>query len=47
MLVDRWSPGEPDLAGTAYAVNVLGCILGPLISGAPRIRALEDDRPEK
>ena len=33
MLVDRWSAGDPDRAGTAYAVNVLGCILGPLISG--------------
>ncbi len=33
MLVDRWSGGDPDKAGSAYAVNVLGCILGPLISG--------------
>ena len=33
MLVDRWSGGDPDRAGSAYAVNVLGCILGPLISG--------------
>jgi len=33
MLVDRWSGGDPDKAGTAYAVNVLGCILGPLLSG--------------
>ena len=33
MLVDRWSEGNPDKAGTAYAVNVLGCILGPLIAG--------------
>ena len=33
MLVDRWSGGDPDKAGAAYAVNVLGCILGPLLSG--------------
>ena len=33
MLVDRWAAGDPDRAGRAYAVNVLGCILGPLISG--------------
>ena len=32
-LVDRWSSGRPGRAGTAYAVNVLGCILGPLIAG--------------
>ena len=33
MLVDRWSGGDPDKAGRAYAVNVIGCILGPLLSG--------------
>ena len=33
MLVDRWSAGNPDKAGSAYAVNVFGCILGPLIAG--------------
>jgi len=33
MLVDRWSGGDPDRAGSAYAVNVAGCILGPLVSG--------------
>jgi spermidine synthase len=33
MLVDRWSGGDPDRAGRAYAVNVLGCIAGPLICG--------------
>jgi spermidine synthase len=33
MLVDRWSAGDPNRAGKAYAVNVLGCILGPLLSG--------------
>jgi spermidine synthase len=33
MLVDRWSGGDPARAGRAYAVNVLGCIFGPLISG--------------
>ncbi|MGC2185734.1 MAG: hypothetical protein WA637_20875 [Terriglobales bacterium] len=33
LLVDRWSGGDPGKAGKAYAVNVLGCILGPLLSG--------------
>ena len=33
MLVDRWSVGDPDRAGRAYAVNVAGCIVGPLVSG--------------
>jgi spermidine synthase len=33
MLVDRWSGGDPDCAGRAYAVNVVGCIVGPLVSG--------------
>jgi spermidine synthase len=33
MLVDRWSSGDPDEAGKAYAVNVIGCILGPLLAG--------------
>ena len=33
LLVDRWSGGNPGKAGKAYAVNVLGCILGPLLSG--------------
>lgn len=33
MLIDRWSAGDPDRAGRAYAVNVLGCIVGPLVSG--------------
>jgi spermidine synthase len=33
MLVDRRSGGDPERAGNAYAVNVLGCIVGPLLSG--------------
>jgi spermidine synthase len=33
MLVDRWSGGNPARAGKAYAINVLGCILGPLLAG--------------
>ena len=33
MLVDRFSAGDPARAGKAYAVNVAGCILGPLVSG--------------
>jgi spermidine synthase len=33
LLVDRWSGGDPSRAGKAYAMNVLGCIMGPLLSG--------------
>jgi predicted membrane-bound spermidine synthase len=33
MLVDRWSRGNPNRAGRAYAVNAVGCILGPLLAG--------------
>ena len=33
LLVDRSSGGDPGRAGKAYALNVLGCILGPLLSG--------------
>jgi predicted membrane-bound spermidine synthase len=32
-LVDRFSEGDPDRAGIGYAVNVAGCILGPLVAG--------------
>jgi predicted membrane-bound spermidine synthase len=30
MLVDRYSLGNPGKAGTIYAVNIIGCIIGPL-----------------
>jgi predicted membrane-bound spermidine synthase len=33
MLVDRFSGGDPDRAGRAYAINIVGCILGPLFAG--------------
>src|SRR4051794_3640455 len=33
MLVDRWSGGNPELAGKAYGVNVVGSVLGPLLAG--------------
>lgn len=32
-LIDKWSAGDAGRAGTAYAVNIIGCILGPLIAG--------------
>jgi len=32
LLVDTWSRGEPDRAGLAYAFNILGCIVGPVIA---------------
>jgi len=31
MLVDRWAEGDPERAGRAYAVNIVGCIIGPLL----------------
>ena len=33
LLVDYVSSSQPDLAGKAYAVNVAGCITGPLVAG--------------
>lgn len=33
MIVDRYSHGDPDRAGTAYAINIGGCVLGPLVAG--------------
>jgi spermidine synthase len=33
LLVDSWSSGDPDRAGTAYAINIAGSIVGPLIAG--------------
>jgi spermidine synthase len=30
-LIDEYSAGQPRRAGQAYAINVLGCILGPLV----------------
>lgn len=32
MLVDSWSSGDPGRAGTAYAVNIAGSIVGPLVA---------------
>lgn len=33
LLLDRWSSGDPQRAGTGYAINTVGCILGPLLAG--------------
>jgi spermidine synthase len=32
-LLDRWSEGRPERVGGAYALNIAGCILGPLLAG--------------
>jgi len=40
MLVDRLSAGDPRRAGRAYAVNVVGCILGPLAASFVLLPAL-------
>jgi spermidine synthase len=44
MLVDRWSAGRPDRAGTGYAVNVVGSIAGPLVAGFVLLPALGEHR---
>ncbi len=31
-LIDEYAAGHPTVAGRAYAINVLGCILGPLFA---------------
>ena len=31
-LIDEYSGGDPDRAGTAYAINIAGCVLGPLVA---------------
>jgi spermidine synthase len=33
MVLDRVSQGDPDRAGKGYAINIAGCVLGPLVSG--------------
>ncbi len=32
-ILDRYSGGDPDRAGTAYAINIVGCVLGPVVAG--------------
>jgi predicted membrane-bound spermidine synthase len=32
-LVDRYSSGDPKRVGSAYAINIVGSILGPLLAG--------------
>ena len=33
MILDGVAEGDPDRAGVGYAVNIAGCVLGPLVSG--------------
>jgi spermidine synthase len=33
MVLDNVAQGDPDLAGRGYAINIAGCVLGPLVSG--------------
>jgi spermidine synthase len=33
MVLDSLAHGDPDLAGKGYAVNIAGCVLGPLVAG--------------
>ena len=39
-LIDRYSKDEPRLAGRAYAINVMGSVLGPLVAGYVILPAL-------
>jgi spermidine synthase len=39
-LTDRWSKGDPHRVGLAYALNVLGCIAGPLVAAFGLLPAL-------
>jgi spermidine synthase len=32
-LLDRIAKGDPGAAGSAYSLNIIGCILGPLLAG--------------
>ena len=32
-LVDRWAGNDPRLVGRAYAINLLGCLAGPIAAG--------------
>jgi len=41
-LVDRFSEGDPKRAGFGYAVNIVGCILGPLVAGFVLLPYLEE-----
>jgi spermidine synthase len=33
MVLDSVARGDPDRAGRGYAVNIVGCVLGPLVAG--------------
>ena len=33
MLLDRFCQGDPNRAGRGYAINIVGCVCGPLIAG--------------
>jgi spermidine synthase len=33
MLLDRFGRGDPNRAGRGYAINIAGCVCGPLIAG--------------
>jgi len=44
MLVDRFSGGNPGKAGAAYATNIAGCILGPLLAGFALLPLLSENR---
>jgi len=33
MVLDGVAQGDPDRAGVGYAINIAGCVFGPLVSG--------------
>jgi predicted membrane-bound spermidine synthase len=40
MLIDHVAAGDPDRAGRAYALNTVGCIIGPLLAGFTMLPAV-------
>src|SRR5258708_12649657 len=45
MLLDRFSHGDPNRAGRGYAINILGCLCGPLITGFLPLPLLRERLP--
>ncbi len=33
LVIDDLSAGNPNIAGKAYAINIMGCVLGPILAG--------------
>ena len=44
-LVDRWSGGSSRRAGSGWALNGVGCVVGPLAGGFLLLPSSENGRP--